>query len=67
MQLTELIESYERDSKRRFESINQLLDHYQNKYITEEIDLLAYREIYNFLDKQGATSSHEYVYEGKRS
>ncbi|WP_188455272.1 YppF family protein [Virgibacillus oceani] len=62
MQLTELIKAYEHDRKRKFESINQLLDFYQNKYIAGEIDLLAYREIYNYLDKQGARSSHEYMY-----
>lgn len=40
-------------------SINDLLDYYQKQYITGEIDIKDYHQIYSYLHKQGAVSAHE--------
>ncbi|OZU87972.1 hypothetical protein CIL03_14820 [Virgibacillus indicus] len=40
-------------------SVNDLLDYYQKQYITGEIDIKDYHQIYSYLHKQGAVSAHE--------
>ena len=62
MLINELILNYETDRKEAPKTLNDILDYYQNKYISGEIDIKVYREIYNFLHQQGAISAHEYVY-----
>ncbi|QKY68569.1 YppF family protein [Lentibacillus sp. CBA3610] len=59
MSIFELITIFEMDRNQPPESINALLDFYQQKYITGEIDITYYRKIYHYLDRQGAISSHE--------
>lgn len=61
MQLKGLILDFEHNQKQSYESINQLLDYYQKKYIAGDIDIVTYRKIFHYLDEQGAKSSHEYV------
>lgn len=61
MQLKTLISAYEHDRKQNYESVNQLLDFYQKKYITGKIDIKSYQKIFLCLHDQGATSSHEYA------
>jgi len=57
----ELITIFEMERNQPPESINALLDFYQQKYITGEIDINDYRKIYHYLYRQGAISAHEYV------
>ncbi|SFD37821.1 YppF-like protein [Lentibacillus persicus] len=61
MSIFELITIFETDRERPPESIDALLDFYQQKYIAGEIDILAYRKIYHYLHRQGAVSSHEFA------
>ncbi|WP_026905711.1 YppF family protein [Paucisalibacillus globulus] len=62
MLINELISNYETDRKEAPKTLNDILDFYQNKYISGDIDIKVYRDIYNFLHQQGATSAHEYIY-----
>ncbi|MFD2042714.1 YppF family protein [Ornithinibacillus salinisoli] len=61
MLVNELITVYESERKETPETLNDLLDYFQKKYIAGEIDIKNYRDIFNFLHQQGATSAHEYV------
>lgn len=61
MLVSELIHTYQNERNHTPASMNELLDYFQWKYINGEIDINDYREIYMFLSKQGAFSSHEYV------
>ncbi|WP_047982463.1 YppF family protein [Ornithinibacillus contaminans] len=61
MLINELISDYESERKEAPKTLNDLLDYYQKKYIAGEIDIRSYREVFNFLHQQGATSAHEYV------
>jgi vacuolar-type H+-ATPase subunit C/Vma6 len=61
MLMSELADEYRHECKCTPASVNDLLDYYQRKYINGDIDIIYYREIYMFLSKQGAFSSHEYV------
>jgi hypothetical protein len=61
MLISELVHTYQDECNHTPASVNDLLDYYQKKYINDEIDITYYREIYLFLQKQGAVSSHEYV------
>lgn len=60
MQLGPLFTAYEKDRKAKPDSLNHLLDFYQEKYIAGEIDIRTYRAIFSQLHEQGATSAHEY-------
>jgi hypothetical protein len=59
MLMNTLVASYENERRHAPDSIHALLDYYQMKYISQEIDLLVYKEIYRFLNKEGAVSSHD--------
>ncbi|GAB3060290.1 YppF family protein [Virgibacillus ainsalahensis] len=61
MPINELLAAYESERKHSPETINNLLDFYQKKYIIGEIDIQHYRDIYFYLHKEGATSAHDYV------
>jgi len=61
MYVDKLYTTYEHDRNQQPESVDHLLDFYQEKYIAEEIDIKAYRTIYFHLHEQGAKSAHEYV------
>ncbi|SHG22511.1 YppF family protein [Ornithinibacillus halophilus] len=61
MLIQKLVTEYQRERNQEPNTLNDLLDYYQKKYITGEIDVKDYREIYDFLHQQGATSAHEYV------
>ncbi len=61
MSIFELITTFETDRNQPPDSINALLDFYQQKYIHSEIDINEYRKIYHYLYRQGATSAHEYA------
>lgn len=56
-----LLIMYEQAREEKPESINNLLDFFQEKYIAEEISIKDYRAIFSQLHEQGATSAHEYV------
>ncbi|WP_047986188.1 YppF family protein [Ornithinibacillus californiensis] len=62
MLITELVSEYESDRKESPKTLNDILDYYQKKYVAGEIDIRFYRDVYNYLHQQGATSSHEYVF-----
>ncbi|APC47484.1 YppF family protein [Virgibacillus halodenitrificans] len=62
MLINELITAYKEEKDRLPTSMNDLLDYYQQKYITGEIDIAYYRETYYFLFKKGAVSAYEYTY-----
>ncbi|SET14503.1 YppF-like protein [Oceanobacillus limi] len=61
MLVNELVTAYEAERKEAPRTMNDLLDYYQKKYIAGEIDIKDYRDVYNFLHQQGATSAHEYM------
>ncbi|PAV29229.1 hypothetical protein CIL05_12595 [Virgibacillus profundi] len=61
MLINEITSVFESQHKQSPESVNDLLDYYQKKYIAEEIDIKDYRRIYFQLHKQGAVSAHEYA------
>ncbi|GAB4073938.1 hypothetical protein GCM10028778_14410 [Barrientosiimonas marina] len=61
MSIFELITIFETERNRPPESINDLLDFYQQKYITGVIDISHYRKVYYYLHRQGAISAHEYT------
>ncbi|TMN23075.1 hypothetical protein FH966_09400 [Lentibacillus cibarius] len=61
MSIFELITIFERERNEPPASINALLDFYQHKYITGDIDISHYRNIYHYLHRQGAISAHEYA------
>ena len=61
MVISELVDAYQNECNQTPDSVNDLLDYYQKKYIKDEIDVNYYREIYMFLSKQGAFSAHENV------
>ncbi|MEN2767667.1 YppF family protein [Ornithinibacillus xuwenensis] len=61
MLINELISVYETERQESPKTLNDLLDYFQKKYIAGDIDIKSYRDIYNFLHQQGATSAHEYV------
>ncbi|HLR62879.1 MAG TPA: YppF family protein [Lentibacillus sp.] len=59
MSIFELITIFETERHQPPESINALLDFYQQKYITGDININDYRKIYHYLHRQGAISAHE--------
>ncbi|GIO25729.1 YppF family protein [Ornithinibacillus bavariensis] len=61
MLIHELITIYEAERKESPKTLNDLLDYFQRKYIAEEIDIKSYREIFNLLHQEGATSAHELI------
>lgn len=61
MHVNELITLYVVDRNEPPATIDHLLDFYQYKYISEEIDLGEYMKIYYYLNKQGATSAHDFL------
>ncbi|WP_245799183.1 YppF family protein [Virgibacillus siamensis] len=63
MSIFELISIFEMERNQPPESINALLDFYQRKYVSSEIDLDEYRNVYYYLYRQGAISAHEYAFE----
>ncbi|MBC5636673.1 YppF family protein [Ornithinibacillus hominis] len=62
MLINELVSDYEMERKESPKTLNDILDYYQKKYIAGEIDIRFYRDVYNYLHQQGATSAHEYSY-----
>lgn len=62
MFINKLITNYEAERNQSPESINDLLDFYQKKYVYEEIDIVEYWRILAYLYDRGASSAHEYVY-----
>lgn len=62
MLINELVTDYEMERRESPKTLNDILDYYQKKYITGEIDIRFYRDVYNYLHQQGATSAHEYIY-----
>ncbi|RDW18250.1 hypothetical protein CWR48_11740 [Oceanobacillus arenosus] len=60
MLIHELVHAFASERNYTPDSVNQLLDFYQHKYILEEIDIKNYRRIFDCLHKQGAISAHEY-------
>ncbi|CDQ40668.1 MULTISPECIES: YppF family protein [Virgibacillus] len=66
MYIDQLIQMYHHEKNQLPNSMNDILDHYQKKYITGEIDIVKYREIYSFLKIQGAISAHEFSYESPK-
>ncbi|GGA73836.1 YppF family protein [Ornithinibacillus halotolerans] len=62
MLIHDLVAEYEAVRKATPKTLNDILDYFQWKYIAGEMDIKDYRDIYNFLHQQGATSAHEYVY-----
>ena len=61
MHLHDLQRIYKRDQGENSQSINQLSDFYQKKYINCDIDIATYQKVYYFLHDQGAVSSHEWI------
>lgn len=61
MEWNNIAKPYEQERKQKPESLNQLLDYYQGKYIASEIDIKQYRNVYYYLQAKGATSAHEYL------
>ncbi|GGK07158.1 hypothetical protein GCM10007063_32060 [Lentibacillus kapialis] len=61
MSIFELITIFEMERDRPPESMNALLDFYQQKYITGDINIRDYRKIYHYLHRQGAISAHEFA------
>ncbi|MFD2761755.1 YppF family protein [Lentibacillus juripiscarius] len=61
MSIFELITIFEGERNEPPESINALLDFYQHKYITGQIDICHYWKVYHYLHRQGAISAHEYA------
>ncbi|MEC5423641.1 YppF family protein [Virgibacillus sp. C22-A2] len=61
MLIDELITVYKLERKQAPKTMNDLLDLFQKKYITGEIDINYYRKIYYFLNEEGATSAYEFI------
>ncbi|MFC3040642.1 YppF family protein [Virgibacillus xinjiangensis] len=61
MRITELLDAYELEKNHAPETFDDLLDYYQQKYISGEIDISKYRRIYSRLNAEGAVSAHERV------
>ncbi|WP_284139451.1 MULTISPECIES: YppF family protein [unclassified Virgibacillus] len=62
MLINKLITTFEAERNQLPESMNDLLDFYQKKYIFGEIDISEYRRLYGYLAGRGAISAHEYEY-----
>lgn len=60
MHIFDLVDKYVSTRNYMPDSVNDLLDFYQNKYIMGEIDIQSYRHIFEYLHKQGATSAFEF-------
>ncbi|RDW19936.1 YppF family protein [Oceanobacillus chungangensis] len=60
MLIHELVHAFASERNYTPDSVDQLLDFYQNKYIAQEIDIKNYRRIFEYLHKQGAISAFEY-------
>ncbi|MBP1969016.1 hypothetical protein J2Z83_001119 [Virgibacillus natechei] len=61
MLMNEIMDAYEQEKKRSPKTTNDLLDFYQNKYITGDININYYQRIYHCLREKGAISAHEYA------
>ncbi|WP_249870140.1 YppF family protein [Oceanobacillus saliphilus] len=57
--LNELLDAFEMEHKFAPQTIDNLLDYYQKKYINGEIDIKTYQNIYSCLHEKGAVSAHE--------
>ncbi|MBR3119114.1 YppF family protein [Oceanobacillus profundus] len=63
--LNELLDAFEMEHKFAPQTIDNLLDYCQKKYIHGEIDFKTYRAFYNCLHEKGAVSAHEISIEKK--
>ena len=54
-----LLNAYKEEKKHSPASIHALLDYYQHKYITGEIPITDYKDIFSYLHKEGAISAIE--------
>lgn len=61
MKLNELIDDYQLKQRQTPQTVNDLLDFYQKKYINGEIDIASYREIFSLLHVKGAISAHDHA------
>ncbi|MFD1850044.1 YppF family protein [Oceanobacillus bengalensis] len=60
MHIHDLVDRYIKERKYSPDSINDILDFYQQKYISGEIGLNNYKSIFSYLHKQGAISAYDY-------
>ncbi|KKE78020.1 YppF family protein [Oceanobacillus caeni] len=60
MHIFDLVDRYMSVRNHMPDSVNDLLDFYQHKYIMGEIDIKDYRHIFAYLHKQGAISAFDY-------
>lgn len=58
--IEDLITKFETERNQPLQTINELLDYYQHKYITGEININDYRNIFACLHNEGASSAFEY-------
>jgi len=54
-----LISTFKKERNQAPQSINELLDYFQRKYIIGEITINDYRQIFACLHKEGAVSAYE--------
>jgi hypothetical protein len=54
-----LQKAYQNEKKHSPQSIHALLDYYQHKYITDEITIADYKDIFSCLHREGAISAYE--------
>lgn len=59
MLIHDLVDRYTKERKYSPDSVNDILDYYQHKYISGEIDLKSYKQIFAYLHRKGATSAYE--------
>ncbi|RLL45046.1 hypothetical protein D8M04_09235 [Oceanobacillus piezotolerans] len=59
MHIHDLVDTFISERHYSPDTINNLLDYYQQKYITGKIEPNDYRNIFAYLHKQGATSAYE--------
>ncbi|GGD17862.1 hypothetical protein N780_03510 [Pontibacillus chungwhensis BH030062] len=61
MHLEELLQSYVKEFNQQPDSPNELLDYCQRMYVNGELDFHSYRQLFQHLHEEGATSSHNEI------
>ncbi|WP_085992760.1 YppF family protein [Oceanobacillus senegalensis] len=63
MLIHDLVDMFITERNHTPDSVNNLLDYFQYKYIAGEINIKDYRHIFTYLHKKGAVSAFEYIEE----
>lgn len=65
--LERLINHFELEKKSNPSHVNELLDYVQKRYLSGELSIVEYKQLFSELDKRNATKPESYIIKGMTS